>query len=321
VDHFLYSGATLAMTNRLLTNGSGTARSLFDDLDGAATFNISGYGTLLYDCGTNVFNQSAMPPEPVAANSTIKGLFYLGNSNSQANVTIRRALIRNYVQVPAVPAAFYVANATNFTLNCDEILDLGYGQNLQIGVDDFSDPYYVGPNVTGLYWELGKWSSRVHSIKVSFYPIYLSQPAGNNHNAGFYHSGHTIENNTSGTTIYMAGAGTATNWTSWIELQEVKGTVALASWGPTAGKHYLKAMKLTGMITDSGGSGRILAWADIQKLSANVNSAVTMSTAVNSASVFDLNIGQIEDSTGNMTTALDSRAERHRSESGHRRAC
>lgn len=302
VNWWVMAGATLAYTNTLITNNAGTARSLFDDLDNAMVFKVDGYGDFLYDAGVQAFDASGFLPVP--SNTSIKGLMYLQNSNSAVNFKGRTAFVRAYPTSPIQPAAFYISKCSNVTVTVDEIIDLGMGVTVQIGVDEFDDPVLANSLVTGAYWELGEFYLNVGTIRTTWYPIWASQPAGATHAADWWiRAGYVT--NIQGTALYLSGVGTSPNWRTWIDVLAVEND-AIAAYGlATAGRHYLRAMKLQSRnavtLSDStGGSARL--WADIQKLSAT-SKAIDIGGSV-ARTQYDLTVHEIDDMLGTMNPAV-----------------
>ena len=269
VNWYLYPGATLAVTNVAVLTNTGTCRSLFDDLGNAVKFTVGGYGDLFYYGGIALFDDATDSALPL--NNTIKGPIYTQNSNSSINIQCRYIDTYCMSDEGAVTYAVWCNNATNITITCDDIRDLGLNTTVQIGVDEFDDPVTVSSSVSGPYWELGNMYLNCNSINVNWYPLYFSQPAGSTHSNEFWGTFNVLSTGSSATGIYLSGAGTSTNWKSWITVDDVKGGLSAYSGGPVSGIHYLTAKKLGGgtpIFVGGNNGGSFYLYADVQKIHA-----------------------------------------------------
>lgn len=301
VNWYLEAGARLWQSNTVTTFGIGTARSLFDDIDGAVHFSVYGYGDLIYDAGVPPFDAGA--PDP--SNTSIKGGIYLQNSNSSVNIHCHGVYIRSYHSPPVEASAAYIKNCTNFVLTCDEVVDIGLGIAVTLGLDEFDDPYTVGATGSGLYWELGETYYTVGVTKVGHYPIYASQPLGSTHRANLWARCGYLTNTTGGSAIYLSGGGSSLSWKTWIDVLAVETAGAAAYTGSANGSHYLRANKLMGGIGLSmidNGSGTNKTWVDVQKVTSTSIACLYLEGA-NAGTFYDFTIHEL-DPAGSSTEGI-----------------
>jgi len=279
---YSFQGVTLTHSNQI-PQSAGNALAPFDDRNqGALSNSVRGIKLLDYRSEVVVGSGAVSQTNPFV-NLTAYSPIYLTNPSSVLRLEadkIQHSIVGNVNG----SAGLYIKDCKYSQFKIGEIIDPYYANpDIQVGLDEFGDPYVSQSIGSGIYWEHGEMHVNVDTIMAygyGFYANYSGISKGFVEN--YWHTGHYIYSS-GNAAIYTVG--NSTDYRMWFDVDQIEsaGGQAVTIFG-TQRFYLLKSSKISTTKTGSaaislasGGSPE--AWITSQKVASTNGSFVYMASA------------------------------------------